>query len=86
MACSPVVTLVLTVLLTALVVRLPGCPAARSCRWAWCRRIAAGVVCVDLLTGARLQLNGVVGYSALQGGRFAGIGHRRSWACSSPGC
>ncbi|MGV9212758.1 hypothetical protein ACTFTM_12955 [Micromonospora sp. RB23] len=31
------------------------------------------VVGVDVLTGARLQLNGVVGYSALQGGRYAGL-------------
>ena len=68
-----VVTLVLTALLTTFVVRLP-----------WTRRtlmplgavsaIAALVVCVDLLTGASLQLNGVVGYSALQGGRFSGVG------------
>jgi hypothetical protein len=36
--------------------------------------VATGVICVDLVTGARLQLNGVVGYSALQGGRFAGMG------------
>ncbi|SCL30147.1 hypothetical protein GA0074692_2869 [Micromonospora pallida] len=28
----------------------------------------------DVLTGARLQLNGVVGYSALEGGRYAGLG------------
>ncbi|BCL17022.1 hypothetical protein GCM10017556_47610 [Micromonospora sagamiensis] len=32
------------------------------------------VVGVDVLTGARLQLNGVVGYSALEGGRYAGLG------------
>jgi hypothetical protein len=32
------------------------------------------VVGLDVLTGARLQLNGVVGYSALQGGRYAGLG------------
>ncbi|MEU7590128.1 hypothetical protein AB0A95_28010 [Micromonospora sp. NPDC049230] len=31
------------------------------------------VVGMDVLTGARLQLNGVVGYSALQGGRYAGL-------------
>jgi hypothetical protein len=36
--------------------------------------IAAGVVGLDLLTGARLQLNGVAGYSALEGGRYAGLG------------
>ncbi|HEX6684044.1 MAG TPA: hypothetical protein VF062_14670, partial [Candidatus Limnocylindrales bacterium] len=67
------VTAILVALLTLLVVKLP-----------WMRRtlmplgavssIAALVVCVDLLTGASLQLNGVVGYSALQGGRFAGVG------------
>ncbi|HET6214188.1 MAG TPA: hypothetical protein VFE14_15090 [Micromonosporaceae bacterium] len=32
------------------------------------------VVAADLLTGARLQLNGVAGYSALEGGRYAGVG------------
>jgi len=32
------------------------------------------VVAVDVLTGAQLQLNGVAGYSALEGGRYAGIG------------
>ncbi|MFJ6169218.1 hypothetical protein ACIQH6_29165 [Micromonospora orduensis] len=31
------------------------------------------VVGLDVLTGARLQLNGVVGYSALQGGRYSGL-------------
>jgi hypothetical protein len=36
--------------------------------------IAAAVVMGDLLTGARLQLNGVAGYSALEGSRFAGVG------------
>jgi hypothetical protein len=36
--------------------------------------IVATIVGVDLLTGARLQLNGVVGYSALEGGRYAGLG------------
>ncbi|WP_213455331.1 hypothetical protein [Rhizomonospora bruguierae] len=36
--------------------------------------LAAGVVAVDVLTGARLQLNGVAGYSALEGARYAGIG------------
>ncbi|MGK5682317.1 hypothetical protein [Actinoplanes sp. URMC 104] len=36
--------------------------------------IAALVVAVDLLTGARLQLNGVAGYSAVSGGRYAGVG------------
>ena len=36
--------------------------------------IAVTVVGLDLLTGARLQLNGVAGYSALEGGRYAGVG------------
>ncbi|MEV4350562.1 hypothetical protein AB0J83_39400 [Actinoplanes sp. NPDC049596] len=36
--------------------------------------VAAVVVGLDLITGARLQLNGVAGYSATQGGRYAGVG------------
>ncbi|WP_306416163.1 hypothetical protein [Micromonospora okii] len=36
--------------------------------------LATLVVAADVLTGARLQLNGVVGYSALEGGRFSGLG------------
>lgn len=36
--------------------------------------LATLVVGVDVLTGSRLQLNGVVGYSALEGGRYAGLG------------
>ncbi|MFE9207029.1 hypothetical protein [Micromonospora sp. NPDC007230] len=36
--------------------------------------LAALVVGVDVLTGSRLQLNGVVGYSALEGGRYTGLG------------
>lgn len=36
--------------------------------------IGALVVGADVLTGARLQLNGVAGYSALEGNRYAGIG------------
>lgn len=35
---------------------------------------AAVVVGVDLLTGSRLQLNGVAGYSAIEGARYAGLG------------
>jgi hypothetical protein len=35
---------------------------------------AAAVVGVDLLTGARLQLNGVAGYSAIEGSRYSGVG------------
>ncbi len=36
--------------------------------------IVGGIVGLDVLTGARLQLNGVAGYSALEGGRYAGVG------------
>ncbi|MEU4715536.1 hypothetical protein AB0F73_18020, partial [Micromonospora purpureochromogenes] len=36
--------------------------------------LATLVVGADVLSGARLQLNGVVGYSALEGGRFSGLG------------
>ena len=36
--------------------------------------LVAGIVGLDVLTGARLQLNGVAGYSALEGGRYAGVG------------
>jgi hypothetical protein len=36
--------------------------------------LAALVVGADVVTGARLQLNGVTGYSALEGGRYAGLG------------
>ncbi|WP_067502341.1 hypothetical protein [Actinoplanes sp. TFC3] len=32
------------------------------------------VIAVDLLTGAQLQLNGVAGYSAIEGSRYAGLG------------
>jgi hypothetical protein len=36
--------------------------------------LAASIVGLDVIGGARLQLNGVTGYSALEGGRYAGIG------------
>jgi hypothetical protein len=36
--------------------------------------IGLAVVGVDLITGANLQLNGVAGYSAIQGSRYAGVG------------
>ncbi|MFY1693306.1 hypothetical protein [Plantactinospora sp. WMMB782] len=36
--------------------------------------LAALAVGADVVTGARLQLNGVTGYSALEGGRYAGLG------------
>ncbi|GLZ79315.1 hypothetical protein Afil01_41220 [Actinorhabdospora filicis] len=32
------------------------------------------IVAVDVLTGGALQLNGVAGYSALEGGRYSGMG------------
>ncbi|HYI45729.1 MAG TPA: hypothetical protein VE174_09775, partial [Actinomycetota bacterium] len=37
--------------------------------------ITCGVLCVDLMTGANLQLNTVFSYSPLVAGRFAGIGN-----------
>ena len=40
----------------------------------WVAGAAAVLVAVDVVTGARLQLNGVAGYSALAGGRYAGLG------------
>ncbi|MEU7874152.1 hypothetical protein [Dactylosporangium sp. NPDC049140] len=36
--------------------------------------VAALAVAFDVLTGSRLQLNGVAGYSAVVGGRYAGVG------------
>jgi hypothetical protein len=39
-----------------------------------CAGVAAFTVAADLLSGARLQLNGVIGYSAHDGDRFAGVG------------
>ncbi|MFV2103999.1 hypothetical protein [Micromonospora sp. LOL_024] len=36
--------------------------------------LAALTVGLDVVTGSRLQLNGVIGYSALEGGRYAGLG------------
>ncbi len=41
---------------------------------AGCAGIAAVAVAADLLTGAHLQLNTVIGYSARDGDRFSGIG------------
>ncbi|HEX8627913.1 MAG TPA: hypothetical protein VF755_07065, partial [Catenuloplanes sp.] len=35
---------------------------------------SAAIVVIDVLSGARSQLNGVAGYSALEGIRFAGLG------------
>ena len=67
------VTLVLVVALTAAVAagpwwRSPLGPAGAV------GGIAAAIIGLDVLTGARLQLNGVAGYSALEGGRYAGLG------------
>lgn len=36
--------------------------------------LVAGVVGLDVVTGARLQIDGVMGYSSLEGGRYAGLG------------
>ncbi|MGW4941944.1 hypothetical protein ACWEOZ_10185 [Actinoplanes sp. NPDC004185] len=36
--------------------------------------VGAAVVGFDLLTGAQLQLNGVAGYSAIEGARYSGVG------------
>ncbi|GAA5192171.1 hypothetical protein GCM10023322_51140 [Rugosimonospora acidiphila] len=36
--------------------------------------ITAAIVGIDVLTGSRLQLNGVAGYSAVEGARYAGLG------------
>ncbi len=36
--------------------------------------VSAAIIALDVVTGARLQLNGVAGYSALEGGRYAGLG------------
>ena len=41
---------------------------------AFCALGAAAVVVLDMLTGGWLQLNGVGGYSAVDGGRYSGIG------------
>jgi hypothetical protein len=51
-------------------------PRYRRTLWPMGAAAAVGAVVVgaDLLTGARLQLNGVAGYSATQGSRYAGVG------------
>jgi hypothetical protein len=36
--------------------------------------VGAAVVGFDLITGAQLQLNGVAGYSAIEGSRYSGVG------------
>jgi hypothetical protein len=67
------VTLVVAAGLTALVLSGPWRRGALGPLGA-VAGIIAGIVGVDVLTGARLQLNNVVGYSALEGGRYAGLG------------
>jgi hypothetical protein len=37
--------------------------------------MTTGLLILDLLTGARLQINTILGYSPIVGGRFAGIGN-----------
>jgi hypothetical protein len=51
-------------------------PRYRRTLWPMAAVAACGAVVVglDLLTGAQLQLNGVAGYSAINGGRYAGVG------------
>ncbi|MBO0868749.1 MAG: hypothetical protein J2P15_09315 [Micromonosporaceae bacterium] len=63
----------LTIALTAMVVAGPWGKGALGPVGA-VAGIGAAIVGVDVLTGSRLQLNGVAGYSALEGGRYAGVG------------
>ena len=51
-------------------------PRYRHTLWPMAAVAACGAVVVgaDLLTGSQLQLNGVAGYSAINGGRYAGVG------------
>ena len=68
-----VVTLLLV---TAGTVTVRVAPRYRRTLWPMGAAAAFGAVVVgaDLLTGAQLQLNGVAGYSAAQGSRYAGVG------------
>ncbi len=68
------VTAGITLLLTFVTVRLPLFRTRTLGPVGMVAAIAATVVGADLLTGARLQLNGVAGYSALEGTRYSGIG------------
>ncbi|MEU4244996.1 hypothetical protein [Actinoplanes sp. NPDC026619] len=67
------VTGVLIIAGTALV---RAAPRYRRTLWPMAAIAAIGAVVVglDLLTGAQLQLNGVAGYSATTGARYAGVG------------
>jgi hypothetical protein len=67
------VTVVLIVALTAAVAAGPWWRGALGPAGA-VGGIATAIVGLDVLTGARLQLNGVAGYSATEGGRYAGLG------------
>jgi hypothetical protein len=67
------VTVVLVVALTAAVAAGPWWRGALGPAGA-VGGIVTAIVGLDVLTGARLQLNGVAGYSALEGGRYAGLG------------
>ncbi|MFG2104628.1 hypothetical protein ACGFJ5_28965 [Micromonospora echinaurantiaca] len=67
------VTVLLVVGATAAVRLTPGYPATLGPLGA-VAGLTTLTVGLDVVTGARLQLNGVVGYSALEGGRYAGLG------------
>jgi hypothetical protein len=67
------VTLAITVALTASVVAGPWWAGAVGPIGA-VGGITAAVVGLDVLTGSRLQLNGVAGYSTLSGLKYAGVG------------
>ncbi|QGN49259.1 hypothetical protein GKC29_22175 [Micromonospora sp. WMMC415] len=66
-------TVSLVVAATVLVRSLPGYASTLGPLGA-VAGLATLTVGADVLTGARLQLNAVVGYSALEGGRYAGLG------------
>lgn len=68
-----VATVALIVAATALVRVLPGYRSTLGPMGA-VAGLTTLVVGADVLTDARLQLNAVVGYSAVEGGRFAGLG------------
>jgi hypothetical protein len=68
-----VTCLLLVAAVTVVVVRSPGFGRMLTLI-AVCAAVAAGVLAGDLLTGSRLQLNGVLGYSAHDGDRLAGLG------------
>ncbi|WP_019900240.1 hypothetical protein [Salinispora arenicola] len=68
-----VATVALIVAATALVRVLPGYRSTLGPMGA-VAGLTTLVVGADVLTDARLQLNAVVGYSAVEGGRFAGVG------------